>query len=317
MDHGEELSRAMASVFIDVRGPAGLAELVAAIDRSAPSPSNNRSTAFEFGRSGTILTIECDRKSFLPFSIDIDGGRRKEPSVHNLASRVLKKLKAKGWDVRIVPTFDPICAINSNCSVCRWVPDDPMLDWYDLERLVAAEAELDEAQGAELQRLLGSDNPDSIAFAVLTSGSPLSPYLIGRIRQVIAAGVYDVDRQRQLLAALEDQKRTGGTGAGKSRNVGKSIAAELLAAIKLSEPDRDSMEMDIEAGDFITAVLDGVSNARSLIPDPLLARIRRMGTRRAFGEFSGVLLDIIESHESQYSGLAAIPDRSWLWREIK
>jgi hypothetical protein len=173
------------------------------------------------------------------------------------------------------------------------------MDRIDLACDLLSVAHLDDSLCLELQKMFDSDNPEAvIAGALLRAKNQLSSYLIGRARQTIPICAFTPDLELKLTQILEQQIHP----LGKSDLLRQRVAKQLIAAAELSKSDRDSIEMDIEAGDHLITIIDCIASAKSRLPDAVLNRLNEMFLRGLFGQSGPELEQALEGNATKPIG---------------
>lgn len=300
------------TVYMDVKGPASLAQVIAALAPSTPRPTDSSISMITFSAHGLKVTAEYERRSPWTYTVDIDGRPIDDIQLHAMAVRIVKQMLRKRWDVRVVPALNVLCSRERHCPVCNganreWVHERSENEWRELAKDVAATADLDDPTRSEIDGRLGEDAPESIIAAVaLGTRTPLPPYFIGRVRQLVALDIYPMDLGNRLINALDEQSSEGlgeQNHYSERQATGNSIANDLAAIVDLQSDDRESMKLDLEAGDFESAIFDGVLNARSRLPKSLIKRIQGTLELGWFGEFSTELADALHWHEEEHHSM--------------
>jgi len=302
----------MPTVYMDVKGPQSLTQLIATLGPSTPQPTDSSIAMITFSTNGLKVTAEYENRSLWTYTVDIDGRPIDDMQVHTTAVGVVKEMLRKRWDVRVVPALNVLCSSENNCPVCNvanreWVHERSENEWRELAKDVAATADLDKTSRSEIDGRLGEDAAESIiATVVLETRTPLPPYFIGRVRQLVALDIYPLDLVKQLTNALDRQANEGlreQNHYSERQATGNSIANDLAAIVDLRNDDRESLSFDLEAGDFESAIFDGVLNARSRLPKPLRTRIRKIIDCGWFGDSSTELIDALRWHEEQHHSM--------------
>lgn len=92
--------------YIEVKGPVSLAELVAAVDPSAP-PASGNGAAVDLGGDewATIQYDEVDADTW-PYMIAVESRGEDEAPVRTHAMRIFNDLKRTHWQLRLTSDAD-------------------------------------------------------------------------------------------------------------------------------------------------------------------------------------------------------------------
>lgn len=291
----------MAIVYIDVKGPKSIGQLIAVVEPSARPLTDGDRGVIKTGAKGLQISVEFEGRGPWPYTADIEGDPDQQSLVHARAARMLRKMTAKGWKTCVVPDFSASCVAEVDCPVCNnsvieRLGEDSATEWAMLADTVVAAVTLDESLRVKLYRDLEEGPPEKIVMtAVLASRTPLPAYVIAQIRHFVSFGPYAVDERRKLVNALDRQLREN----TERQVVERSIASDLAAVVDLAFADRCSLAVDLDAGDYESVLFDGVLNAQERLPRTLIARIRAVLERGWFDTATTTDLDeALKWHES-------------------
>jgi len=93
--------------WIEVKGPASLADLVAAIDPSAPSPEGQQFVTLDVGGDEWVKVqydpVDADT---WPYMITVQSRSEDIGPVRAQATRIFDRLKARGWELQLTSAAD-------------------------------------------------------------------------------------------------------------------------------------------------------------------------------------------------------------------
>lgn len=101
------------SDYVEVSGPSSLADLVAAIDSSAPTPTD-RLTILELG-GDVYASVQYDAvdADTWPYLVAVESRAEDEEPVRAAATRIMYAIKAAGWRFRMTSDADDSLLIES------------------------------------------------------------------------------------------------------------------------------------------------------------------------------------------------------------
>jgi hypothetical protein len=92
--------------YIEVNGPASLAELVAAIDASAPTPTEDVATIDLGGEEYVVVQYDAVDDNTWPYMATIESRDEDEAPVRTQAMRIFNDLKRTRWQLRLTSDAD-------------------------------------------------------------------------------------------------------------------------------------------------------------------------------------------------------------------
>jgi hypothetical protein len=92
--------------YIEVKGPASLAELVAAIDASAPTPTGDVATIDLGGDEYVVIQYDAVDADTWPYLATIESRSDDEAPVRSQAMRIFNELKGTRWQLRLTSDAD-------------------------------------------------------------------------------------------------------------------------------------------------------------------------------------------------------------------